>query len=94
MHRTNTSIDSNAKCAKHLLLAKVLSSYHKNSFISEPVRILKAKKRLGAKEGDHITLINIFMRYNKIRGQKDKTKMCKENHLNEKSLIKAIRIYH
>jgi len=55
----------------------------------EPVRIIKAKKRLGVKEGDHLTLINIFMRYNKMRGNNDKTKLCKENNLNEKSLKSA-----
>ena len=45
--------------------------------------ILKAKKRLGAKEGDHITLINIFIRYKIISNKKERSKLCFENGLNE-----------
>lgn len=33
----------------------------------EPIAVVKAKKRLGAKEGDHVTLINIYIRYEHIR---------------------------
>ena len=33
------------------------------------------------------------MRYNKMRGNNDKTKLCKENNLNEKSLKSAQKIY-
>lgn len=54
--------------------------------------ILKAKKRFGAKEGDLITMINLFLRYNHISNRNERKKFCSENNLNENQLISAKRI--
>ena len=51
--------------------------------------VIKSKKKLGAKEGDHITLINIYLRY---KYAKDKKGLCNENGLNENAIKAAISI--
>lgn len=54
-------------------------------------RVAKAKKTVGSIEGDHITLINIYNIYTK--KQKNARKgFCGEMYINERSLIKAIKI--
>jgi HrpA-like RNA helicase len=54
-------------------------------------RIAKAKKTVGAIEGDHITMINIYNIYT--RKQKNARKSyCGEMYINERTLIKAIKI--
>eukprot|EP01016_Furgasonia_blochmanni_P011739 TRINITY_DN1543_c0_g1_i15.p2 TRINITY_DN1543_c0_g1~~TRINITY_DN1543_c0_g1_i15.p2 ORF type:complete len:338 (+),score=45.26 TRINITY_DN1543_c0_g1_i15:77-1090(+) len=80
-------------CAEDILMVVSLLSVGNIFYGSrEPGQIIKAKKRLGAKEGDHITLINIFIRYTHIKNPIDKRKMCQENGLNEKALVAAVRV--
>ncbi len=52
-------------CTEEMLILAALLSSQGNLFYNnlEPGIIIKMKKKLGAKEGDHITLINIFLRY-------------------------------
>lgn len=55
--------------------------------------VIKAKKKLGAKEGDHITLINIMIRYEHIRNVADQKKFCSEHGISFKSIENARRIH-
>ena len=49
------------KCTEEILtIASVLSVNSIFQTNIDPVRISKTKKKLGAVEGDHITLVNIF----------------------------------
>jgi len=76
-----------------MMLAAVLSVQNIFYMGREPSAIVKTKKRLGAKEGDHVTLINIFIRYDHIRSKNDKKSFCFQNHLNERSLNAAVQVY-
>ncbi|CAI2384957.1 unnamed protein product [Moneuplotes crassus] len=57
----------------------------------DPMRIAKTKKKCGALEGDHITLINIFNLYTK-KNKSSRKAFCGEMYLNERNLIKAVKI--
>lgn len=57
----------------------------------DSVRLAKAKKKLGALEGDHITLLNIFHSYCR-KNKNARRAFCGEFYLNPNSLIKAVKI--
>ena len=56
--------------------------------------MIKSKKKLGAKEGDHITLINIMLRYERIRSKQDQNKFCQEHGINFKAIESARSIHN
>ena len=66
-----------------ITLAAMLTT--QNLFLSnrEPSSIAKNKKRFGAIEGDHITLVNIF---NSWSHAKDKGSFCKDLCLNQQAI--------
>jgi HrpA-like RNA helicase len=43
-------------------------------------------------EGDHITLLNLFNIYSGKKSENEKKGFCKEIHLNDKSMEKAVKI--
>ncbi|KAL8674964.1 MAG: hypothetical protein Q9168_000667 [Polycauliona sp. 1 TL-2023] len=49
-----------------------------------------ARRKFAAEEGDHLTLLNAYQAF-VTRGRKE-TKWCKENHLNFRSMSKAVSI--
>lgn len=50
------------------MLAAMLSIQGSLFFTNEePPTIINRKKRIGAKEGDHLTLINIFIKYSDLK---------------------------
>ena len=58
----------------------------------DPHALAKAKKKYGVIEGDHITLINIFNLYNNKKSDGEKKGLCREVHMNEKGIKRAIQI--
>jgi hypothetical protein len=60
--------------------------------VRDPNTIAKAKKKYGVIEGDHITLLNIFNLYNSNKSDNEKKGLCREVHINEKSMEKAVKI--
>lgn len=76
-----------------LILAAMLSVQGQLFYTSQsPVSVIKTKKRVGAKEGDHITLINVYLHYVNLGSQQERTRWCAENKLNEKLLQQAQNI--
>lgn len=55
--------------------------------------VIKSKKKLGAKEGDHITLLNIYLRFERIRDKPNQKKFCSEHGISMKSMEGAKRIH-
>ncbi|KAL8898608.1 MAG: hypothetical protein Q9192_002000 [Flavoplaca navasiana] len=49
-----------------------------------------ARRKFAAEEGDHLTLLNVYQAFT-TRGRKE-AKWCKDNHLNFKSMSKAVSI--
>ncbi|KAH7040756.1 P-loop containing nucleoside triphosphate hydrolase protein [Microdochium trichocladiopsis] len=49
-----------------------------------------ARRRFAAEEGDHLTLLNIYQAF--VTKGKKESKFCHENHLNYKSLLRAVSI--
>ena len=88
------SNDDKYKCMEEALnMVAVLSV--QNLFLSskEPTMIAKAKKKdVGVIEGDHLTLLNTFNIYNKIKGGKNKEQFCKDHFINEKAMARAVQI--
>jgi len=75
-----------------LILVSILSSGFLWYSNSSPITVLKCKKKFGAKEGDLITLINIYLRYKHIGSRNERKKFCSENNLNENILLNSKRI--
>ncbi len=53
-------------CSEEMLIIIAMLEVNNLIFNSNiaPPYVIKSKKRVGAKEGDHITLLNLFMKYN------------------------------
>lgn len=51
-----------------------------------------SKKKYGVIEGDHITLLNIFNTYLNKKSDGEKKGFCRELNLNEKSVLKAVKV--
>jgi len=75
-----------------LILVSLLSSGFVFFANTSPLTILKTKKKFGAKEGDLITLINLFLRYKHIGSRNEKKKFCAENNINESILLSSKKI--
>lgn len=61
-------------------------------FTNNSLAMLKAKKKIGSKEGDFLTLINIFLRYSKAKS-KDQKRICSELKLNHSTMEQALKIH-
>jgi ATP-dependent RNA helicase DDX35 len=75
-----------------LIIAAMLQVPNLFNSAKDPNQIAKAKKKHGVIEGDHITLLNIFNIYMGKKSDNEKKGFCREIHLNEKSMEKAIKI--
>lgn len=49
-----------------------------------------SRRKFAVEEGDHLTLLNVYQAY-VTKGRKD-AKWCRENHLNHKSMVRAVSI--
>ena len=49
-----------------------------------------SRRKFAVEEGDHLTLLNVYQAY-VTRGRKD-AKWCRDNHLNHKSMVRAVSI--
>ena len=78
--------------AEILILVSLLSAGFLWYSNASPISVLKCKKRFGAKEGDLITMINIYLRYKHIGSRNEKKKFCSENCINEGILLNAKKI--
>lgn len=61
-------------------------------FAGQGLGILKAKKKVGAKEGDFLTLINFFLRCHHASSN-DRRRICGEYKLRPATMDQAIRIH-
>ena len=61
-------------------------------FTNNSLAMLKAKKKIGSKEGDFMTLINIFLRYSKAKIN-DQKRICSELKLNNSTMQHALKIH-
>ncbi len=61
-------------------------------FASTGIAVLKAKKKIGAKEGDFLTLINIFLRVHRA-SPADRKRICGELRLRVHAVEQALKIH-
>ena len=54
--------------------------------------VLKTKKKVGSKEGDFISLINIFLRYTHAK-QGEKKRVCSELKVSQHAMERATKIH-
>jgi hypothetical protein len=78
--------------AEMLSLVAVISSEPIFQTLKDTKMMLRIKKKIGAKEGDHLTLLNAFKFYIRLNSRGEKTKFCTEFRVNEKNLIAAIQL--
>ena len=80
------------RCTEEILTIAAIMTVG-NIFITtiDSVRIAKTKKKVGAIEGDHITLTNIFNIYTR-KNKNARKSFCNEMYLNERNLIKVVKI--
>ena len=65
---------------------------YRDLFTNNSLAMLKAKKKIGSKEGDFLTLINIFLRYSRAKINEQK-KVCSELKLNHATMNQALKIH-
>jgi ATP-dependent RNA helicase DDX35 len=82
------------KCMEEMLnLVSILSVQNLFLGSKEPTLIAKAKKKdVGVIEGDHLTLLNAYKVYNRIKLLKKREQFCYEHSINEKAMIRAVQI--
>jgi ATP-dependent RNA helicase DDX35 len=56
----------------------------------EKKAVASARRKFAAEEGDHITLLNVYQAF--VTKARKEPKWCRDNHLNFKSLIRAVSI--
>ena len=74
------------------MLVSMLQVY-RDLFTNNSLALLKAKKKVGCKEGDFLTLINMFLRYSRAKGQQDKRKACGEMKLSYGTMEQVLKIH-
>jgi hypothetical protein len=74
------------------MLVAMLEVY-RELFTNNSLAQLKAKKKVGAKEGDFLTLINIFLKYSRAKGQQERKKLCNELKLRPQTMDHALKIH-
>lgn len=78
------------RCSEEMMgivaACSVQSLFHGGS----PEIIVGTKRRLGAKEGDHISLLNILNGYRRLSNFQDRKKYCVDHRLNMRALQRAV----
>ncbi len=69
------SFDPKFGCSKEILILVSMLEIQKDLFSTRGLGVIKTKKRNGAKEGDFLTLINIFLRFFNAKHY-EKKKVC------------------
>lgn len=76
-------------CSEEMLsIVSMLSISHLFT-LNSPESIMSTKRRLGCKEGDHVTLLNIFNMFHKTHSFQDRKQFCKDHRLNMRALQRA-----
>src|SRR5688572_21042234 len=75
--------------AEMLSLAAVVASEPIFQNVKDTKLLLRLKKKIGAKEGDHLTLLNAYKFYYRLQSRNDKHRFCNEFRIIEKNLIAA-----
>jgi ATP-dependent RNA helicase DDX35 len=86
------SFDARFGCSKEILMLVSMLEVQGELFAGQGLGILKGKKKVGAKEGDFLTLINFFLRFHHA-GPSDRKRICGEYKLRHSSMEQALRIY-
>ena len=86
------SFDVRFGCSKEILMLVSMLEVQSELFAGQGLAILKAKKKVGAKEGDFLTLINFFLRYHHA-GVNDRKRICGEYKLRHSTMEQALKIY-
>ncbi len=86
------SFDPKFGCSKEILMLVSMLEVQTELFAGHGLGILKAKKKVGAKEGDFLTLINFFLRFHH-GGVNDRKRICGEYKLRHSTMEQALKIY-
>ena len=87
-----SSFDSRFGCSKEILILVSMLQVHRELFTNNSLALLKAKKKIGTKEGDFLTLINMFLKYTRAKTN-DQKRVCSEFKLNPATMHQAVLIH-
>ena len=86
------SFDERFGCSREILMLVSMLQVQRDLFTNNSLAMLKAKKKVGSKEGDFLTLINIFLRYSRAKTNEQK-KVCSELKLSHSTMNQVLRIH-
>ena len=78
------------RCSEEMMGIVAVSSVQSIFSTSVPETIVGVKRRLGVKEGDHLSLLNILNDYRRIGNFTDRRKFCSEQKLNMRAMQRAV----
>ena len=86
------SCSENFRCSKEILGIVAMLSVQGVFIGRNNEQIIAIKRKIGAKEGDHPTLLNIFENFARISSFNERKRFCYENKLNMRALQRAVKI--
>lgn len=86
------SCSENFRCSQEMLSIVSMMSVQNIFSTRTPEAIVASKVKIGAKEGDHVTMLNILETFSRINNFNDRKKFCIEFKLNMRALQRAGRI--
>jgi ATP-dependent RNA helicase DDX35 len=81
------------QCLSEILSIAAMSSLQGSVWFhhdGEKKAMESSRRKFAVEEGDHLTLLNVYQAY-VTKGRKD-AKWCRDNHLNHKSMVRAVSI--
>ncbi|KAJ4301358.1 hypothetical protein N0V90_003450 [Kalmusia sp. IMI 367209] len=82
-------------CLSEMLSISAMMTLQGNAFVAHDGNqklLEKARRRFTVKEGDHITLYNVFQAFTNPGVGKQSSQWCRENSLNYKAMLKAVSV--
>ncbi|KAF2451597.1 P-loop containing nucleoside triphosphate hydrolase protein [Karstenula rhodostoma CBS 690.94] len=82
-------------CLSEMLSISAMMTLQGTAFVTHDGNqklLEKARRRFAVKEGDHITLYNVYQAFTNPAVGKQSSQWCRENSLNYKALLKAVSV--
>lgn len=77
-------------CVKEMItMVSVMACGPIISTLKDYTVFLKRIKTIGSKEGDHLTEMNIYLYWKRLRGSDARSRFCSEFKVNERALAQA-----
>lgn len=72
-----------------IILVSLIASGPLFFSLKEYTLFVKKMRNIGAKEGDHLTMMNIYIFWKKVKSKEARARFCNEYKVNERALLAA-----